>query len=67
MRQKWEKRVFFFKSERAKGIIEIQFNKYLLSVYQAVGPGLSTKMSEALIGRHSGEEWEDKFNNKKVD
>lgn len=44
----------FFKAERAKGIIEIQFNKYLLSAYQVLGSGLSTKMNEALIGQRSG-------------
>lgn len=36
---KMGKEGFFEKAERAKGIIEIQFNKYLLSAYQVASPG----------------------------
>ena len=56
LRQRKEKR-FFKKAERAEGIIEIQFNKYLLS----------TKMCQVLTRQHPGAGREDKFKNSKVD
>lgn len=52
MRQRRE-RGFLIKPARAKGIIEIHFNKYVLTPYEPPSPGLSTKTCEVLTGSRS--------------
>jgi hypothetical protein len=48
LKQRKEKGGGGLKAERATEITEIQFNKYLLSSYQTLNPGPSTKICKAL-------------------